>query len=289
MASKIGCAFNYSGSKIRHKNIVESILPKEDNLSVLDLFYGAGSLTSTLNPTWSIIANDLESRLMDIHIMLRKLTWHRDAQWLVEELVSYGKMFIKDKNDREGYLAARDYYNNMPDTLLGEMNKGKVMLLYILLCSSFSNQLRWCDQGNWNIPHGLRNFNRSMQNNLLRYIVDISKRDMIFTSQDFRSFNLPNWDLVISDCPYLKTTASYNESGGWTLKDSVALMTKLGKYHDSGGKFIMFEESFSKGVENTVITSWMRNYNVTILGDSSAGSNYQRKSGKTVELMIHNF
>ena len=285
--SKLGCAFNYTGNKVRHKDIIDMILPKEDNLEVLDLFYGAGSMTSTLNKTWLTTGNDLEWRLVAIHKLFRNSVL--SSADLVAELVTYGKSFIKSKNDKEGYLKARDTYNSMPDTLLGETNTGKTMLLYVLICSSFSNQLRWCDKGNWNIPHGLRWFNKNMQKNLLRYITDIRERDIMFSSLDFRKFELSGWDLVISDSPYLKTLAGYNENGGWSLKDSVALMTKLSKYSDGGGRFIMFEEQFSKGVENILLTSWMSKYNVTVLGDSSSGSNYQRGKGKTVEVVVTNF
>lgn len=285
--SKLGCAFNYAGSKVRHKDIIDGILPKEDSLEVLDLFYGAGSLTSTLNKTWVTTGNDLEGRLVAIHKLFRNS--RLSPADLVAELITYGQGFIKSKGDKEGYLKAREVYNSMPDTLLGEVNVSKVMLLYILICSSFSNQLRWCDKGNWNIPHGLRWFNKNMQKNLLRYITDIRERDIMFSSMDFRKFELSNWDLVISDSPYLKTLAGYNENGGWTLKDSVALMSKLDKFSEGGGRFLMFEEQFSKDVENVALSTWMSKYNVTILGDSSSGSNYQRSKGKTVEVVVTNY
>lgn len=284
---KLGCGFNYTGSKIRHKKVIDNILPKEDNIKVLDLFYGGGSLTSAFNKTWSITANDFESRIIAIHRLFKEAGLPPEK--LVSDLVKFEGTYIKGKHDKDGYLTAKDAYNSMDDTFMGSPNLVKIALLYVLLCSSFSNQVRWCDKGKWNMPHGKRHFNNNMQKNLLQYITNILTRDITFTSLDFRSFDLSKWDLVISDSPYLKTTAGYNEKGRWTLKDSVNLLTKLDKYHNKGGKFIMFEESWSKGVENKLITDWMSKYNVTALGDSSSGSNYQRKGGKTCEVIIYNF
>ncbi len=275
-----GCAMNYSGSKARFMQQLHSILPREDNLKVLDAFMGAGSLTTQLPESWSVTGNDVESRLVAIHQMAKGyLEMFGSTEFLAKKVKAFCHGYVPTRLDKEGYLRLVHDYNNHPSPLR----------LYALLCSSFSNQLRWNDQGNFNLPFGKRNYNPSMQKKLLQYLERVKVRDLTYTSKDFRDFDYSEYDLVIADCPYLNTTASYNEKGGWTLKDSVALLSRLDRQHVSGGKFIMFEEMWSKGKKNVALSEWASKYNIKQLGDNSDKCNYQRSGGRTQEVMIYNF
>lgn len=282
MSRKLGCAFNYSGSKIRHIETINEILPKEENFNVLDVFCGGASLATNLPTSWKVTANDLESRLIAIHQMFNNNKMHSPER-ILKEVLNYNKHFIKDRDDIKGYQYAVETYNKTT------FSTGRSSILYTLICSSFSNQLRWNESGEWNMPFGKRYLNPNMQKNLLHYLNQLKEKNITFTSEDFREFTFEEYDLVICDSPYLKTIASYNEKGGWCLKDSLALMSKLDKLHTSGGRFIMFEESWSKGVPNNILLEWMTKYNVKQIGSSSDSCNYQRKGGKTQEVIIYNY
>jgi site-specific DNA-adenine methylase len=263
-----GCAFNYTGSKARFLDEIYQILPNDDNLRVLDLFTGGGSLATQLPESWSITANDKESRLMELHSKFQQLVTGEPPVELVERLTTCAHLLISSSKDTEGYNKLVNDYNDYPQELD----------LYTLLCSSFSNQLRWNSDGKWN-----------MQKKLKLYLERLAVRDLMFVSKDFREFNYSDYDLIISDSPYLKTNAAYNENGGWGLSDSVTLMSRLDKADSVNTKFIMFEELWSKGVPNKPLIAWAGKYNMKQLGSSSDSCNYQRVGGKTQEVMIYNF
>ena len=284
-----GCAFNYAGSKIRHIDIIRQILPKEDNLKVLDAFCGGASLATNLPASWEVTANDLESRLVAVHNMFNSSSSYHSPSEQVEKIVEFNNTYIKGREDKGGYEKSVVAYNafSLHEDDLSVVFKN--CLLYTLLCSSFSNQLRWNSKGEWNLPFGKRYCNPNMQKNLLHYLTQLSTNKIDFTSKDFRTFNFEEYDLVISDSPYYNTCAGYNESGGWSFTDAINLMTKLDKYAEAGGKFIMFEELYSKGKANTPLIDWATKYNIKQLGNNSDKCNYQRKGGRTQEVIIYNY
>ena len=272
-----GCAFNYHGSKSRFMGIVTDIIPKEDNIKVLDLFTGASSLATQLPSSWEVIANDKESRLIELHNCFKQAVINQSAEELVDFVKTYAHSYVDKAKSKEGYIKLVEDYNEDQTPLR----------LYSLICSSFSNQLRWNGSGQWNLPFGNRYLNSSMEKKLLQYLTLLKEKDITFTSEDFRDLNFEEYDLVISDSPYYNTCAVYNS--GWGFKDAINLMTKLDKYSEAGGRFIMFEEFYSKGKPNTPLIEWATQFNIKQLGDNSGGSNYQRKSGKTSEVLIYNF
>lgn len=284
-----GCAFNYHGSKIRHIDIIHQLLPKENNLKVLDVFCGAASLSTNLPDSWEVTANDLESRLIEIHRMFNSSSGYHSPDKQLEKVVEFNKAYIKGREDKEGYEKAVLTYNDFSSKTDQLSSLLKSCILYTLLCSSFSNQLRWNKEGEWNLPFGKRYCNPNMQKNLLHYLSQLGKKKIDFTSKDFREFNFKDYDVVISDSPYYNTCASYQEGGKWSFTDAINLMSKLDKYSKSGGRFIMFEELYSKGKPNTPLIEWATKYNIKQLGSSSDKSNYQRKSGRTQEVIIFNY
>lgn len=274
-----GCAFNYTGSKARSLSEIYKILPKEDNISCLDLFMGGGSLATQLPETWEITANDIESKLVEMHTALQGVLAFRSPAFIVESIKKFCHSYVGKTKDKTGYIRLVEDYNEDQTPLR----------LYALLCSSFSNQLRWNSSGKWNLPWGNRYFNPNMEKKLLAYLENLVKRDVTFTSKDFREFDFTQYDLVISDSPYLKSVGSYNENGGWSFTDSVQLLGKLDKYAEQGGKFILFEELYSNGKSNQLLLDWVSKYNIKQLGDNSDKCNYHRKGGRTQEVIVYNF
>ena len=277
----IGCFMNYSGSKSRHSHIIEKVLPKDPNLKVLEGFCGGFSSVHSYPESWKITANDKETNLIGLHQAFQtELFSGISPEDLVEFIKTYCHSWMNknNKSSKEQYEKLKADYNKNP-TPLG---------LYTLVCSSFSNQIRFNGSGEFNLPKGDRYFNPSMEKKLLAYLENINKRDITFNSMDFRDYDFSKFDLVICDPPYLKTTASYNENGGWQFKDSVALISRLTNYATSGGKFVFFEELWSNGTPNTLIQEWATDYNIVQLGDNSDKCNYQRKGGRTQEVMVTN-
>jgi site-specific DNA-adenine methylase len=275
------CYMNYHGSKSRFLPEVEKLLPKEDGINCLDVFTGGASLASHLPESWSVVANDKESRLVSIHKELQaSLRAGHTPESILEDWKMYVLGNINSSKDVEGYSVLKEQYNSSKAT--------QPTNLYALLCSSFSNQLRWNDSGEFNLPFGKRYFNTNMQKKMLAWLHRVAKRDIAFTSEDFMLLDFDSYDLLIVDSPYLQAKAGYNEKGGWSMKQTAMLLSKVDAYARNGGKFILFEELISNGKVNTLLTSWSKKYKHVNLGDNSKYANYQRKNDVTLEVMIYN-
>lgn len=276
-----GCILNYSGGKHRYFSELKSVLPDEMNLKVCDVFCGGGSIATSLPSNWLITANDKEQRIIDIHKTFEEVlvNSHGSIDSAYTYLSQYCLSQVSDNKDESGFeLLKKDY------------NTGKNPLaLYALATSSNSNYIRFNNSGEFNVKFGKRYFNANLQVKLYNYLERVSKRKIQWLSSDFRDINFNKFDLLVVDSPYSynnKSTATYNEKGGWQLQDLVSLLTKLDKYHEAGGRFIFFNEIVTKGEDNLIIQSWANKYNVNVLRDTLTGCSYQRTKDRSVEVMV---
>lgn len=277
-----GCCFCYSGSKHRYAAELKAALPKKENILICDVFAGGGSITTALPISWSVIGNDKDSRIIDIH---------KDFQdWLevssVEEVFTYIKEYchsqVQSRDDEEGFTSLKENYNT-------EYNP---LALYALATSSNSNYIRFNKSGKFNVSFGKRWLNPSLQKKLYNYLERVKDRDITWESKDFRDYNFSDYDLSIIDPPYAfngKSTATYNEQGAWQLQDLVCLLGKLDKANEEGSKWVFFNEIVTKGEDNLVIQNWVNKYNVKILRDTLSGCSYQRTKDRSVEVMVTNY
>lgn len=81
--------------------------------------------------------------------------------------------------------------------------------------------------------------------------VDIRKRDFkeILHTIDKECF-------VYLDPPYLNTTATYNENGGWTDQDEADLYKLCEELNNRGVSFAMSNVFENKGVKNQSLIAW---------------------------------
>ena len=120
---------------------------------------------------------------------------------------------------------------------------------------------------------------------------------MKFISNDFRNIDLSylgESDFVYIDPPYLITTASYNENGGWTNKDEKELYNLLDKLNNKNIKFAFSNVIVHKGNENTTLIEWSKKYNTHMLNmryDNTWGATRKKesKANKTIEVLITNY
>lgn len=273
---------NYHGSKGKFYEQIEPILPKDDKVLCLDLFAGGTSLSSMLPDTWRIVCND---NCYDVgRLQAQFLSDYKDSSRTAEEWVACvaSESLVKNKSDKDSYLKLKEDYNQLKDSERWERS----YVFFELVCSSFSNYIRFNEKGEWNLQFGNRYFNPSMQKKLVAWLKRMENKDVDFCYADWKHFNLSEYDFLIVDPPYLKTCAQYNSS--WTEQDTLQLLEEVDKYVEQGGKFILFEEVLSKGTPNNIIAEWMKKYNHINLGDESKGCNYQRKDGITLEVCIYN-
>lgn len=274
-----GCYMNYTGSKARFYDKIKQQLPEDEYHTCLDVFTGGNSLGSMLPDNWELTFNDRCSELVNCH----RSFYNLDIKDLTEELDYIIQEFNLSKNNSEGYKSLVGFYNKLKEcgVLCHEF--------YLLLCHSFSNYVRFNDKGEWNMPFGKRTFNKNMRKKLINWKERLSKKEKItWMSKDFRDIDFLEYSFLVIDSPYLSSVAPYTENGGWNEQDTLDLLKKVDEFSEQGGKFILFEEVFSNGKANPIISEWMNKYKHISLGDNSKGCNYQREDKLTLEVCVHN-
>lgn len=130
--------FNWTGSKFRYLKNFLSVLPKEDNLKVLDCFLGGGDLISKLPEDWVVKGVDVIRPLIGLHTSIQ------NREITVEKVVTEFESRGMSKINQEAYLKLRQEYNTQPTP----------EKLYLLMTNSFNNQMRFNSKGEFNMPFG---------------------------------------------------------------------------------------------------------------------------------------
>lgn len=213
--------------------------------------------------------------------------WHTNLGEMLDEIEKYISEFELDRENKQGYLDLRESYN--------KCTYKYPMHFYTLICHSFSNQIRFNSKGEFNLPFGKRTFNDKLKERFNEFIRHFQQQYVQFYSLDFRKLDLTqvtNKDFVYIDPPYLITTASYNENGGWTEQDERDLLDLMDKLNSLGIKFALSNVFENKGRKNEMLIDWSKKYNVHYLNHSYSSSNYQSSDkGKntTVEVLVTNY
>lgn len=194
--------------------------------------------------------------------------------------------------NREPYLRLRDYFNH-----LQRKDYRYYLTLYVLIVYSFNNQIRFNQDGWFNLPVGKRDFNNRMQDKLSSFIDRLHEMDCQFTHRDFRNFEtamLNESDFVYADPPYLITCATYNEQDGWNEDLEVALYDYLDNLHRHHIRFALSNVLSGKGKENTILHEWLLNnpqYICHHLNYKYNNSNYHiiDRNAETDEVLVVNY
>jgi site-specific DNA-adenine methylase len=128
-----------------------------------------------------------------------------------------------------------------------------------------------------------------MRENLQDFIKKLQSTDIELICKDFRDVcitEIQTQDFVYADPPYNKTTATYNERGGWTDVDDRDLFNLLDSLTSRGIKFAL-----SNLYKNPTLIEWAQKYKVHFLRHNYKNCNYQKKdrSGSEQEVLITNY
>ena len=261
--------FNYTGSKHRYLRDLMEILPDLHSLSVCDPFVGGGDLCTNLPISWNVSASDAMPQLIEMHKEIAK-------GFIDVDLVCVRAYQSRLNNkDEQSYYKFRDSYNASPSPLD----------LYLLICHANSNRLRFSSNG-FNVPFGKRWFNLDIQAKLADYHKRLWHRDIAFEHRAYSDVCFDLFDLTLIDPPYLNTTATYNEKGGWGVDDEIHLHAKI---KAECKKFVYFGQIWSKGIHNKILDDFSKDYNIKILKDTTKHCSANRNDDKTIEVMIWNY
>ena len=294
---------NYIGGKAR---ILDQLLPAfpEHISTFVDMFCGGCNVGINTNAD-NYIYNDNNRELIGLLKTFLRLNTDTILRRLDEIVDFYGFSKTKDHNfayyggnsaigvsryNKEPYLRLRHDYN------MSARNNQHYIMLYALVVFGFNNQLRFNDRGEFNLPVGKRDFNNVIRHKLEAFVNKLKEQKPLIQSQDFRKFNIDQLDtesLVYLDPPYLISTATYNEGGGWTEKDERDLLVFMEELDKRDIRFVLSNVVEHKGRKNEMLIDWIERHNIEKQGVNMdySNSNYQveGKDSGTIEVIVKNF
>lgn len=295
---------NYTGGKYKILNQIIPIFPKELDLFV-DLFSGGSNVGVNVNAK-RIVCVDKQKEIIRVMELFKK---YEDG-YIIDKLEKIIDKYELSNSLLNGY----EMYNCSSDKGLGSYNKSKYtelrnnynniksdsiekdFLFLTLIIYGFNNQIRFNNNGEFNMPVGKRDLNNSLRKNLKNFITKLKTKNIEFVNSDFREFAIETTKntLVYCDPPYFLGTASYNENGGWTKKDEIDLLNYLTILDSKGIKFALSNVIEHKGATHIMLETWIKEHNYTIhyITCDYNNSNYHKQEGnvtKTVEVLITNY
>lgn len=229
-----------------------------------DLFAGSAIVSMNTKADRYII-NDIDSSLAALYGLFRHYSADKIINHIESRIDEYGlarertkRNEFKDKDKIEQYKSAymrfRDCYNH---------NKNPLDF-YTLMFYSFSQQFRFNLKGDFNMPCGNDCFSE-LNKTYIRNGCNFFAKDVIVSHKDFREFDVSILDaksFVYLDPPYLNTTATYTENGGWNEKDQNDLYDFCDGLTECGIRWAMSNVFENKGVVNDELIKWADKYNV---------------------------
>ena len=279
---------NYTGGKYKLLPQILPLFPSEIDTFV-DLFTGGGNIAVNINNANKIIANDFETRIIEIYKTFQK--------YEIDELIKTIELAIQrfglTIENADNFNNFRTYYNKHIEDAYSFIMP---VMLYVLICYSFNHQFRFNSKGEFNMPFGKNRsqWNNTMKKNLINFHKAITEKNIIFTNKDFTELKLdklkPN-DFVYCDPPYLITCATYNEKDGWNEQRERDLLNLLDNLDSKSVKFALSNVLFSKGKTNDILIEWSKKYVVHHLDYTYQNCNYHTKDkeSKPDEVLITNY
>lgn len=281
---------NYTGNKFKLLPQLLPIFPEKSTVAKFyDCFLGGGTV-SVNAPYGEVIGIEQCQRLVGLHgLFLEKTFDELDAQikLVTAEFnltcsVVDGAKGDKHIVNKSGFVALRRLYNEVRDP----------SLLLVLAFYSFNNNLRFNHRGEFNVPVGKRDYNKSVAGSLQTFISQLQTKDSSVRCADYASIlsEVGSSDFVYLDPPYLVTSAQYNST--WDLDAELRLHAFMDELNSRGIRFCLSNVlSASDGVVNAALSEWAQKYRVVYLeGGHYNNSSYNKLTrASALEICVLNF
>ena len=202
------------------------------------------------------------------------------------------------KENKQGFLNLRKYYNEHLDTMTDREN---AVILYCLLTHAFNYQIAFNSKGEYNMPSGAGRsyFSSQLKEKLKAYIEVKNKSNILFLSNDFVDIDIdllckPENAFVYVDPPYLITVGAYERDYfcKWSVDYENKLLNYLDELNTAGYKWALSNVLEHKGKSNDILKRWCKKYNIHYLNMDYKNCNYQTKdksADSSVEVLITNY
>lgn len=254
----------YTGNKFKILPQILSLFP-ENITTFVDLFGGSGTVLLNVKAD-HYVYNELNKKVVELFSLL--------ATKPLGDILSQCKEWGLDDTNKDAYIKARQDYNN-------EQTPVK---LFVLICHSFSNQIRFNKSGGFNLPFGKRTITKQLMRNFILTDLFFEHNDVSISNESFDKVPIDSESFVYCDPPYLNSCATYNEGGGWGIGDEHTLRCHL---QNMKNKWALSNDLSV----NTDLSDWADNNGFVVhkINANYSSCNYQRVSKITDEVLITNY
>lgn len=276
--------------KLIKKGLID-LFPKNIDC-LIDVFAGSGIVSMNTKAN-NYIVNDIDKNLYTLY-QLFKSKRPEDIINHIENIIekfelakerTSHKIFNDNRKERykNAYYNFRKYYNEHKN----------IMDFYTLMFYSFSQQFRFNDKDEFNMPCGNDCFSDKNKEYIINGTNFFKKEYVKISNQDFRSMcinSITNKDYVYLDPPYFNTMATYNECDGWNENDERDLYKFCEKLSDKNIKWGMSNVFENKGVKNQSLIEWCNknNWNIYVF-DKFSYTACGKGNSNTKEVFIRNY
>lgn len=258
----------YMGNKKKliNKGLID-LFPKNITIFV-DAFAGSGIVSMNVKAEKHIV-NDIDTNLLRLYELFENYTADEIISHINRRIDKYGlarertkRNEFKDKDKIEqyklSYMNFRKHYNENPTSLD----------FYTLIFYSFSQQFRFNNKGEFNMPCGNDCFATKNEEYIRNGCKFFSSHNTKIYDRDYKDLlyvnEYPERMFIYLDPPYLGTTATYNENNGWNEDDEKELYKLINHLSEHNVKWAMSNVINNKGKVNQMLIDWIdsNSYNV---------------------------
>lgn len=251
--------------KLISKGLIE-LFPKDID-TFIDIFAGSGIVSiNTIANKYMI--NDIDENLFRLYSLFKDNRSDDIINHIEQRINEYGlarertkRNEFKDKDKIEQYKLAysnfRSHYNQTKNDLD----------FYTLMFYSFSQQFRFNSKNEFNMPCGNDCFSETNKEYIRNGCEFFNQDNVKIFSKDFKTLKIDKLnhnDFVYLDPPYLNTTATYNENGGWNIDNENTLYDICERLSAQGIKWGMSNVFENKGIVNQTLIDWCTNNDLKI-------------------------
>jgi DNA adenine methylase len=249
----------YMGNKKKLINKGLTDLFPKDIDTFIDIFAGSGIVPMNTIANKYII-NDIDENLFRLYSLFKDNYSDDIINHIEQRIEEYSlpkertrRIEFKDDEKIEQYKLAyttfRSYYNETKN----------VLDFYTLMFFSFSQQFRFNSTGGFNMPYGNDCFSETNKEYIRNGCEFFNQDNVKIFSKDFKTLKIDKLnqnDFVYLDPPYLNTTATYNENGGWNIDDEDTLYDMCERLSAQGIKWGMSNVFENKGIKSQKLIEW---------------------------------
>lgn len=267
MSNTIISPIFYMGNKKKliNKGLID-LFPKNITIFV-DAFAGSGIVSMNVKAEKHIV-NDIDTNLINLYELFEAHTSDEIITHINNRIDEYGlarertshKTFSDNRVEKYkmAYTNLRKYYNENPN----------ILDFYTLMFYSFSQQFRFNNKGEFNMPCGNDCFATKNEEYIRNGCKFFSSHNTKIYDRDYKDLlyanEYPEGMFIYLDPPYLGTTATYNENNGWNEDDEKELYKLINHLSEHNVKWAMSNVINNKGKVNQMLIDWIdsNNYNV---------------------------